>query len=158
MIELTVESTGLNSHYDLTDRIAAALQEHGTGDGLAGVFAHGSTIGLAVMRYEPGAVQDLLRALERIAPESPADGSRYLHELTTADPNGFSHLKSSLLGTSLLVPFRDGRLAMSPSHRVVLFDFDLKPATRRVFIDAPRIGATSAHDTDVTTNVKENSR
>jgi thiamine phosphate synthase YjbQ (UPF0047 family) len=42
VIELTVESTGLNSHYDLTDRIAAALQEHGTGDGLAGVFAHGS--------------------------------------------------------------------------------------------------------------------
>ncbi|WP_030942513.1 YjbQ family protein [Streptomyces sp. NRRL S-646] len=154
MIELTVESTGLNSHYDLTDRIAAALQEHGTGDGLAGVFAHGSTIGLTVMRYEPGAVQDLLRTLERIAPESPADGGRYLHELTTADPNGFSHLKSSLLGTSLLVPFRDGRLAMSPSHRVVLFDFDLKPATRRVFVDAPRPAATAPH----THEIKENSR
>ncbi|MFF7445938.1 MULTISPECIES: YjbQ family protein [unclassified Streptomyces] len=154
MIELTVESTGLNSHYDLTDQIAASLQEHGTGDGLAGVFAHGSTIGLTVMRYEPGAVQDLLRTLERIAPESPADGSRYLHELTTADPNGFSHLKSSLLGTSLLVPFRDGRLAMSPSHRVVLFDFDLKPATRRVFVDAPRPATTHPHPTEV----EENSR
>lgn len=147
MIELTVESTGLNAHYDLTDRIAEALGEQGAGDGLAGVFAHGSTVGLTVMRYEPGAVQDLLRALERIAPESPADGDRYLHELTTADPNGFSHLKSSLLGTSLLVPFRGGRIGMSASHRVVLFDFDLKPATRRVFLDAPR-----------TPDTKENSR
>ncbi|WP_250306261.1 YjbQ family protein [Streptomyces sp. A 4/2] len=154
MIELTVESTGLNSHYDLTDQIAAALQEHGAGEGLAGVFAHGSSIGLTVMRYEPGAVQDLLRTLERIAPESPADGGRYLHELTTADPNGFSHLKSSLLGTSLLVPFRDDLLAMSPSHRVVLFDFDLKPATRRVFIDAPRATATPLPDN----RAKENSR
>jgi secondary thiamine-phosphate synthase enzyme len=150
VIELTVESTGLNSHYDLTDRITTALQEHGTGDGLAGVFAHGSTIGLTVMRYEPGAVQDLLRTLEGIAPQSPTDGSRYLHELTTADPNGFSHLKSSLLGTSLLVPFQDGTLAMSPSHRVVLFDFDLGPATRRIFLDPTRhpapLTASAARD------------
>lgn len=138
MIELTVPSTGLNSHYDLTDRITEALKEARSGDGLAGVFAHGSTVGLTVMRYEQGAVQDLLRALERLAPESPADGSRYLHELTTGDPNGFSHLKSSLLGTSVLVPFRNGEAAMSPTHRVVLLDFDLKPATRRVFVDPPR--------------------
>nr|WP_240979797.1 YjbQ family protein [Streptomyces sp. HNM0574] len=135
---MTVPSTGLNSHYDLTDRITEALKEAGAGDGLAGVFAHGSTVGLTVMRYEQGAVQDLLRTLERLAPESPAGGSRYLHELTTDDPNGFSHLKSSLIGTSLLVPFRDGEAAMSPTHRVVLLDFDLKPATRRVFVDPPR--------------------
>nr|WP_203615098.1 YjbQ family protein [Streptomyces sp. SID13726] len=154
---MTVESTGLNSHYDLTDRIAEALGEQDAGDGLAGVFAHGSTVGLTVMRYEPGAVQDLLRALERVAPESPADGGRYLHELTTADPNGFSHLKSSLLGTSLLVPFRDGRIGMSASHRVVLFDFDLKPATRRVFLDAPRSDAPRS-DAPRTTEKKEKSR
>ncbi|URM89117.1 YjbQ family protein [Streptomyces sp. MRC013] len=135
MIELTITSTGLNSHYDLTDELTERLREHGAGDGLAGVFAHGSTVGLTIMRYEPGAVQDLLRALERLAPD---DGNRYLHELTTGDPNGFSHLKSSLLGTSVLVPFLDGGLGMSPSHRVVLVDFDLKPATRRVLIDPPR--------------------
>ncbi|MEV5844053.1 YjbQ family protein [Streptomyces sp. NPDC051985] len=159
MIELAVESTGLNSHYDLTDRIAAVLAEHGAGDGLAGVFAHGSTVGLTVMRYEPGAVQDLLRTLERMAPESPAaGGGRYLHELTTADPNGFSHLKSSLLGTSLLVPFRDGKAGMSASHRVVLFDFDLKPAVRRVFVDPPRPAVPLQEPEPATTRVKENSR
>ncbi|MBW5420709.1 YjbQ family protein [Streptomyces sp. BG9H] len=135
MIELTIPSTGLNSHYDITDELTERLRGHGTGDGLAGVFAHGSTVGLTVMRYEPGAVQDLLRALERLAPD---DGDRYLHELTTGDPNGFSHLKSSLIGTSVLVPFRGGELGMSATHRVVLFDFDLKPATRRVLIDPPR--------------------
>ncbi len=135
MIELTVPSAGLNAHYDITDEITERLRAHGAGDGLAGVFAHGSTVGLTVMRYEPGAVTDLLRTLERLAP----DGERtYLHELTTGDPNGFSHLKSSLLGTSLLVPFLGGELGMSPSHRVVLLDFDLKPATRRILIDPPR--------------------
>ncbi|QDQ14998.1 YjbQ family protein [Streptomyces spectabilis] len=135
MIELTVHSTGLNTHYDITDELTERLREEGAGDGLAGVFALGSTVGLTVMRYEPGAVQDLLRALERLAPD---DGNRYLHELTTGDPNGFSHLKSSLLGTSVLVPFRAGEPAMSPTHRVVLIDFDLQQATRRVFVDPPR--------------------
>ncbi|MFI1366318.1 YjbQ family protein [Streptomyces griseochromogenes] len=138
MIELKVPSTGLNSHYDITDDVVRLLAEHHAGDGLAGVFAHGSTVGLTVMRYEPGAVQDLLTALDRMAPATPAEGARYLHELTTGDPNGFSHLKSSLLGTSLLVPYADGALGMSATHRVVLFDFDLKPATRRVLIDPPR--------------------
>ncbi|MFJ6752103.1 YjbQ family protein [Streptomyces sp. NPDC091266] len=135
MIELTIPSTGLNTHYDLTDEIAGRLRDRGAADGLAGVFAHGSTVGLTIMRYEQGAVADLLRALERAAPD---DGGRYLHELTTGDPNGFSHLKSSLLGTSVLVPVLDGEIAMSPTHRVVLFDFDLKPATRRIFLDPPR--------------------
>ncbi|GHC73318.1 hypothetical protein GCM10007079_07130 [Nocardiopsis terrae] len=134
MIELEVPSTGLNSHYDLTDTIAERLRERGTGDGLVGVFARGSTVGLTVMRYEPGTAQDLLHALERLAPH---DEVRYLHELTTGDANGFSHLKSSLLGTSVLVPFRENALDMSPSHRVVLFDFDLKAAPRKVLIDAP---------------------
>ncbi|WP_026930464.1 YjbQ family protein [Glycomyces tenuis] len=137
MIELTVSSTGLNSHYDLTDEIARVLAEHRAGDGLAGVFARGSTVGLTVMRYEPGAAQDLLAALDALAPTSPG-GGRYLHELTTGDPNGFAHLKCSLLGTSLLVPWVGGEMGMSATHRVVLFDFDLKPATRRVLIDPPR--------------------
>ncbi len=137
MIELKIESSGLNSHYDLTDVLTVALREAGSGDGLAGVFAHGSTVGLTIMRYEPGAVTDLLRMLERAAPEAPA-GGRYLHELTTGDPNSFSHLKSCLLGTSVLVPFAGGELGMSRTHRIVLFDFDLKPATRRVLLDPPR--------------------
>lgn len=142
MIELKIPSSGLNSHYDITDAVSDRLREAGAGDGLAGVFAHGSTVGLTIMRYEPGAVTDLLRMLERAAPEAPADGGRYLHELTTGDPNSFSHLKSCLLGTSVLVPFVGGELGMSATHRIVLFDFDLKPATRRVLIDPLR----RAHD------------
>lgn len=139
MIELEIPSAGLNATYDLTDRLVAALRESDACDGLAQVFAHGSSLGLTIMRYEPGAVQDLLRALGRIAP----DDTRYLHELTTGDPNGFAHVRSSLLGTSLCVPFVAGALGMSPTHRVVLIDFDLKPATRRVLVDPPRSDRTA---------------
>lgn len=133
MIELEVRSRGLLDHHDLTDRIAVALGASGAITGLAAVFAVGSSVGLTVMRYEQGAVQDLLRALERAAP----DHGNYLHTLTTGDPNGFAHVRSSLLGTSVFVPMRDGKVAMSDTHRVVLFDFDLKPATRTVLVDLP---------------------
>jgi secondary thiamine-phosphate synthase enzyme len=146
VIELRIPSDGLNSHHDITDTVTECLREAGSGDGLAGVFAHGSTVGLTIMRYEPGAVTDLLRVLERVAPEAPADGGRYLHELTTGDPNSFSHLKSCLLGTSVLVPFVGGELGMSATHRIVLFDFDLKPATRRVLLDPPRRRSDEEND------------
>lgn len=139
MIELEIPSGGLNATCDITGRLVLALRDSGAGDGLAGVFAHGSSLGLTIMRYEPGAVQDLLRALARIAP----DDTRYLHELTTGDPNGFAHVRSSLLGTSLSVPFIGGELGMSPTHRVVLIDFDLRPATRRVLVDPPRPALSS---------------
>lgn len=140
MIELTIDSRGLLDHHDLTDDIAGALREVGATTGLAGVFAVGSSVGLTVMRYEPGAVQDLLRALERAAPDDAA----YLHTLTTGDPNGFAHVRSSLLGTSVLFPLRDGEVAMSATHRVVLFDFDLKPAPRTILIDPPAPAASGA--------------
>jgi len=133
MIELAIESAGLNASYDITDKVSGAIDfdPDGAGDGLVSLFAHGSTIALVVMRYEPGTIQDLLRALDTLAP----DNISYLHGLTTGDPNGFSHIRSTLLGTSINVPWRDGALALSPLHRIVLIDFDLAPATRRVFVD-----------------------
>lgn len=135
MIDLEVSSTGLGFHVDLTDTLAEKLRGMGAKDGLVPVFAHGSTVGLTIMRYEPGAVADLLAALGHVAP----DDRNYLHGLTTGDPNGFSHVRSSILGTSLVLPWRAGEMAMSAAHRVVLFDFDLVPSTRRVFVD-PREG------------------
>jgi secondary thiamine-phosphate synthase enzyme len=129
-----VASTGYQFHADVTDLVADALRERGAGTGLAGVFAAGSTVGLVIMRYEPGAVDDLFRALEEAAPVERT----YRHGLTTGDPNGFSHVRSTLLGTSVLVPWRAGAFAMSSTHRVVLVDFDLKPATRTLLVDPPR--------------------
>ncbi|CAM4169537.1 YjbQ family protein [Nocardiopsis rhodophaea] len=133
--ELEVESTGYNFTCDLTDRIAELAQRANRADGMLSVFARGSTIGLTLMRYEPGAVQDLQRAMERIAPSD----AHYVHGLTTSDPNGFSHVRSSIMGTSLSVPFIDGRLGISDAHRIAFFDFDLKPATRKIHVGLPTL-------------------
>lgn len=130
LYEIKVSSAGYNAHYDITDQAAALLPRLGTPEGMAKIFAAGSTIGLVSMRYEPGAVEDLLDALESISPK----GRSYAHFRTTQDSNGFAHIWSSIIGSSLLVPYRDNRLAVSDTHRIVLFDFDLQPSTRTIFV------------------------
>lgn len=126
---LEIASSGFDSSYDITDRISACLAE-ASGEGIANVCGIGSTLGLTIMRYEPGAVEDLLGALRDVAP----DTRRYDHERTTEDPNGYAHIRCSLLGTNVCVAYRGGKLLMGTSHRVVLFDFDPRVSVRKVAV------------------------
>ena len=126
-----VESAGGDASYDITDRVNASLAQLEASSGVARVCVVGSTVGLTVMRYEEGAVRDLLGVLDAMAPR----GRTWDHERTTGDPNGFAHVKCSLMGTGVLLPVRDRKLDVSALHRIVLFDFDIHRSSRRVVID-----------------------
>lgn len=130
MKTLIVESKGYDSYYDITDLLNDPIKEFGQAHGIVHVCVVGSTTGLTVMRYEKGTVTDLLTALEKIAPST----GEYEHVKTTNDPNGFAHVKSNLLGTSVSIPYIDGNLALPNSHRIVLFDFDLCESKRQVYV------------------------
>ncbi|MBJ6363223.1 YjbQ family protein [Paenibacillus sp. GCM10012307] len=130
VVEIQIASEGFNAHYDITEQIASVLPKFETSEGIAKVLAVGSTVGLISMRYEEGAVEDLLAALERISPRE----HDYAHYRTSNDLNGFAHVWSSIMGSSVLVPYKNSRLAVSHTHRIVLFDFDLQPAPRTIFI------------------------
>ena len=88
----------------------------------------GSTGGITTIEYEPGALADLERALERIAPAS----GRYEHNERWHDGNGFSHLRSAILGTSMVVPFRAGELALGTWQQIVVLNFDNRDRERRL--------------------------
>lgn len=132
MFEITVESPGLDAAVDVTDSIADKLRSRRVPPGMVHVFLRGSSVALVAMRFEPGTVRDLQQALETIAPIAKT----YAHELTTSDRNGFAHVRSALLGTSLSLPWAGDRFDVSDKHRIVLFDFDLKPAVRTLVIDS----------------------
>lgn len=68
MIELTFASQGLDTSIDLTDDIRDALRDAEVSPGLLTVFARGSSLAVAEMRYEPGTLRDVRAARERIAP------------------------------------------------------------------------------------------
>jgi secondary thiamine-phosphate synthase enzyme len=132
MFELTVESPGLDAAIDVTDSVADALRSRSVRPGMTHVFLRGSSVALIAMRFEPGTVRDLQEALETLAPVTKS----YAHELTTGDRNGFAHVRSALLGTSLSLPWAGDTFDVSDTHRIVLFDFDLKPAVRTLVIDS----------------------
>jgi secondary thiamine-phosphate synthase enzyme len=124
-------STRGDSHMiDLTARVQEVVRRHGFREGQALVFVSGSTAGLTTVEFEPGLQKDLPAAFERLAPR----GMRYAHEETWHDDNGHAHVRASLLGPSLAVPFRDGRLLLGTWQQIVLVDFDTRPRQREVVV------------------------
>lgn len=114
---------------DLTDLIHARLAEGGPAEGVLHLFVVGSTAALTTVEFEPGLVRhDLKAAVEKLA---PADG-HYEHEATWNDDNGHSHVRASLIGPSLTVPFAKKRLLTGQWQQVVLIDFDTRPRQRTV--------------------------
>jgi len=123
-----LRTRGQGDTKDLTGDVAGAVAGSGAAAGIATVFVVGSTAGVTTIEYEPGAVSDLDRTFERIAPR---DGE-YAHHLRWGDDNGSSHVRAAMLGPSLTVPFAEGRLALGTWQQVVLVEFDTRPRTRQV--------------------------
>ena len=125
-----VATQGDSHMLDLTAQVQAVVDRHGLSRGQALVFVSGSTAGLTTVEYEPGLVEDLPAAFERLAPRD----LRYKHEDTWHDDNGHSHVRASLLGPSLCVPFDQGRLLLGTWQQIVLIDFDTRPRRRDVVV------------------------
>ena len=127
---LQVRTKGNDDVVDLTERVQGLVARHDYREGHVLIFVSGSTAGLTTIEYEPGLVQDLPAAFERIAPR----GIAYRHEERWHDGNGHSHVRASLLGPSLIVPFREGRLMLGTWQQIVLVDFDTRGREREVVV------------------------
>src|SRR5262249_47434435 len=115
---------------DITPQVSSLLGKHGFPNGQALVFVSGSTAGITTIEYEPGLLKDIPAAFEKIAPQK----ARYHHEDTWHDGNGHPHVRAALLGCSLTVPFKDGRLLLGTWQQIVLIDFDNRPRRREVVV------------------------
>jgi len=94
------------------------------------VFVPGSTGALTTIEYEPGLIHDFPAALERIVPRN----IRYEHERRWHDGNGHSHVRASILGPSLTVPFTNGKLALGTWQQIVFVELDVRPRTRELVV------------------------
>jgi len=127
---ITISTYGFNDIKDLTAEIAQKLQASGLKEGQATIFVQGSTAGITTIEYEPGLVKDLSELLEKLVPSNRS----YYHDERWGDANGFSHLRASLLGPSLVVPFAEGRLKLGMWQQIVLIDFDNRSRTRNIIL------------------------
>ena len=126
---LDIQTQGNCNIVDITAAVQDAVAEAGLTDGTVTVFNVGSTAGITTIEYEPGLVKhDIKAAFEKIAPQN----GRYEHEETWHDDNGHAHVRATLLGPSLVVPFCGKKLTLGTWQQIVLIDFDTRPRTRKV--------------------------
>lgn len=128
--QLTIRTNGNPDLRDLTPDLREILKAAGVRQGSLTVFVVGSTAGITTFEYEPGLVKDVRELYERLVPS----GSRYAHDQTWGDANGFSHLRATLTGPSLVIPFETGELKLGTWQQVVLAEFDNRPRQREVVV------------------------
>lgn len=115
-------------HRDVTDEVAALVADSGVREGAVVVSLTGSTGAVTTIEYEAGALADLRRALDRLAPR---DGD-YAHNARWGDGNGFAHIRSSLLKTGIAVPVVDGRLELGTWQQIVVINLDNRAREREL--------------------------
>jgi secondary thiamine-phosphate synthase enzyme len=115
---------------DITGQVASELSDCGLAAGTVTIFVAGSTAGLSTIEYEPGLVADLKNTWQRLVPANIG----YQHDSRWGDGNGFAHVRASLLGPSLVVPFQDKHLILGTWQQIVLVDFDNRPRSRQVIM------------------------
>lgn len=115
-------------HADVTGQVEELVRESGIRDGVAVVALVGSTGAVTTIEYESGALSDLRAALDRIAPVD----AQYEHNARWGDGNGFSHVRSALLKTSISIPVVDGRLQLGTWQQIIVINLDNRPRSREV--------------------------
>jgi secondary thiamine-phosphate synthase enzyme len=115
---------------DITARVERIVAESGIETGVVNVSGVGSTLGITTLEYESGCVSDLKRALETMAPSN----TNYAHNARWGDENGYSHLRSALVGTARSYPVVHGKVGTGTWQQIVLCDFDDRPREREVIV------------------------
>ena len=127
---IRLDTRGNCDMHDLTRAVQAVVHESGIDSGNVSLFTPSSTSALTTIEFESGALDDLRRALDEIAPP----GAEYKHNLRWGDGNGHSHLRAALLGPSLTIPVRRGQLTLGTWQQILFIDFDVRPRQREVVV------------------------
>jgi len=128
--EITLNTKGECDIIDITPDIGQEVAKARMAKGVVTIFVAGSTAGLTTIEFESGVLADLQGMWERIVPKDIT----YAHDRRWGDGNGYSHVRASLLGASLTVPFSNNRLMVGTWHQIVLVDFDNRPRSRQVIL------------------------
>jgi secondary thiamine-phosphate synthase enzyme len=125
-----ISTRGRCDMLDITPQVQRILAESKLKNGVINVSGMGSTVAVTTIEYEPGALADLARALEKVAPTN----SDYAHNARWGDDNGYAHLRSALMGTAKSYPLRNGALHLGTWQQIVFCDFDDRPRDREVTV------------------------
>lgn len=127
---ITISTQGFCDIVDITGQIQKIVKESKIEEGISLIFVLGSTAGITTMEYEDGLIRDLKEFFQKIIPQDQS----YYHDETWKEANGFSHLRASLIGPSIILPINQAELNLGVWQQIVLLDFDNRPREREVSI------------------------
>ncbi|UCH51914.1 MAG: YjbQ family protein [Chloroflexota bacterium] len=115
---------------DITAEVADEIRDSNINNGIATIFISGSTAGIPTIEYEDGLIRDFKDMWDRNAPANMP----YQHDRRWGDGNGHSHIRASLQGPSLIVPFANKKMTLGTWQQIIVVDFDNRPRTREVIL------------------------
>ena len=113
---------------DISHELQRLIKKSKIINGTLNATVIGSTGSITTIEFEPGVVEDLRRAVNRIAPPD----LEYEHEKAWHDGNGHSHVQAAMLGPSIALPVRESRLITGTWQQVVVINHDNKARKRKV--------------------------
>lgn len=128
--EIEINTTEENEIINITAEVEDIILKSELKDGIVCIFVGGSTGAITTMEFEPGLIEDVPAALERMA---PADG-KYQHHLRWNDGNGHSHVKAAIMGPGITVPFRNCQPTLGTWQKIVFIELDVKPRNRKIIV------------------------
>lgn len=128
--EINIQTRGETDIVDITLDVQNAVSKSKINEGIVCVFVSGSTGSVTTMEYEPGLIHDLPKALEKIAPKNVY----YQHHETWHDDNGHSHVRASLMGPSITLPVKNGKLIHGTWQQLVFMEFDTRSRDRKIIV------------------------
>lgn len=126
----TIQTTGCCDVHNITPQVEEIISKSKITNGQVLVFVTGSTASITTMEVEAELDKDLKEALEIVAPE----GKEYHHDKKWQDGNGFSHIRSTLIGTSQVFALINGELLLGTWQQIILCDFDNKKRDRLITV------------------------
>ena len=130
MQELRVKTERRSQLVDITREVEEALGEL-NGATAALVYVPHTTAGVTINEHaDPAVARDFEAALERIVSEDWP-----WQHIEEGEENAPTHIRAAFMGTDVLVPIRDGRLALGTWQGIFLCEFD-GPRERSVYVTA----------------------
>lgn len=128
--KIIIDTKGNEDFVNITPQLRDIYNASSLNDGIITVFVSGSTAAIATFEYEPGLIKDLKGFYDKIAPSNV----HYNHDETWGDANGFSHVRATFTGPSMVIPFEEGKLLLGTWQQVVLMEFDNRPRRRDIVV------------------------
>lgn len=127
---VAISTLGHSDIIDITSYVKKVVLDSNLKEGMVNIFVLGSTASITTIEYENGLLKDLKNVLDKLIPYD----KNYEHHKRWKDDNGHSHIRASIIGPEITIPFSNANLALGTWQQIVIIDFDTRSREREIIV------------------------